>query len=282
MRMQRVLLAAQIAEVKENLDEKVLRYLGEGQIETFESFEHFNIIAFDWYDISSASEDTPKMMIYQDAEDLFFFCEDEWMRERATSVIRLETEDAPLDNQQLLYRFFVRLLKGDTAHLDATETEITDTEDEMLSGVKKHYLGKIVEHRKELLRLKRYYEQLDSIFDELTANDNGLLSRDSVRRFRILDARVERCAGDVLNLREYVTQMREAYQSQIDIQQNELMKVFTVVTVIFLPLTLLVGWYGMNFRMPELEWTYGYPVMIGICVALVVWLLVIFKKKKWL
>jgi magnesium transporter len=204
------------------------------------------------------------------------------MRERATSVIRLETEDAPLDNQQLLYRFFVRLLKGDTAHLDATETEITDTEDEMLSGVKKHYLGKIVEHRKELLRLKRYYEQLDSIFDELTANDNGLLSRDSVRRFRILDARVERCAGDVLNLREYVTQMREAYQSQIDIQQNELMKVFTVVTVIFLPLTLLVGWYGMNFRMPELEWTYGYPVMIGICVALVVWLLVIFKKKKWL
>jgi magnesium transporter len=162
------------------------------------------------------------------------------------------------------------------------ETEITDTEDEMLSGVKKHYLGKIVEHRKELLRLKRYYEQLDSIFDELTANDNGLLSRDSVRRFRILDARVERCAGDVLNLREYVTQMREAYQSQIDIQQNELMKVFTVVTVIFLPLTLLVGWYGMNFRMPELEWTYGYPVMIGICVALVVWLLVIFKKKKWL
>lgn len=280
--MQKVLLAAQIAGVKERLDEKIFHYLGEGQIETFESFEHFNLIAFDWYDISSASEDTPQMVIYQDREDLFFFCENEWMRERAVSIIQMETQDTPLENQQLLYRFFVRLLKGDTAHLDDIEAEITDTEDEMLSGIKKHYLEKIVGHRKELLRLKRYYEQLDSIFDELTANDNGLLSRDSVRRFRILDTRVDRYAGDVLNLREYVTQMREAYQSQIDIQQNELMKVFTVVTVIFLPLTLLVGWYGMNFRMPELEWAYGYPVMIGICVALVVWLLVVFKKRKWL
>lgn len=280
--MQKVLLAAQFAKVKESLDEKVLRYLSEGQVETFESFEHFNIIAFDWYDISSTSDDTPQMMIYQDEEDLFFFCENEWMRERAVSIVQLETADAPLDNQQLLYRFFVRLLKGDTAHLDSIETGITDAEDEMLSGVKKRYLEKIVARRKELLRLKRYYEQLDSIFDELTANDNRLLTRDSVRRFRILDTRVERYAGDVLNLREYVTQMREAYQSQIDIQQNELMKVFTVVTVIFLPLTLLVGWYGMNFKMPELEWAYGYPVMIGICVALVVWLLLVFKKKKWL
>lgn len=280
--MQEVLLASELNKVRESLDEKVLRYLSEGQIETFESFEHFNIIAFDWYDISSDSDDTPQMVIYQDEEDLFFFCENEWLRERAVSLIDLETKDEPLENQQLLYRFFVRLMKGDTAHLDALEAEITDAEDEMLSGVKKRYLESIMTLRKELLRLKRYYEQLDSIFDELVANDNGLLTPDSVRHFTILDTRVERFAGDVLNLREYVTQMREAYQSQIDIQQNELMKVFTVITAIFLPLTLLVGWYGMNFKMPELEWEYGYPVMIGISVVLVIWLLYIFKKKKWL
>ena len=190
--MQKVLLASQFAEVRENLDEKVLYYLREGQIETFESFEHFNIIAFDWYDISSDSVDTPQMIIYQDAEDLFFFCENQRIRERAAEIADMELKDAPLENQQLLYRFFVRLLKGDTAHLDALEAEITDVEDEMLVGVKKHYLKKIVSFRKELLRLKRYYEQLDSIFDELIANDNCLLAADSVRRFTILDARAER------------------------------------------------------------------------------------------
>ncbi len=77
--------------------------------------------------------------------------------------------------------------------------------------------------------------------------------------------------------------MREAYQSQLSIQQNDLMKIFTVVTVVFLPLTLLAGWYGMNFtNMPELQWKYGYPAVIGVSAALVVWLIWYFKRKKWL
>ena len=60
------------------------------------------------------------------------------------------------------------------------------------------------------------------------------------------------------------------------------MKVFTVVTTIFLPLSLLAGWYGMNFRMPELTWKYGYPLVILISAGIVVWLIVYFKRKKWL
>lgn len=77
--------------------------------------------------------------------------------------------------------------------------------------------------------------------------------------------------------------MREAYQSQLAIQQNQLMKLFTVVTVVFLPLTLLTGWYGMNFvGMPELTWKYGYPVAIVVSVVIVVALLRHFKKKNWL
>ena len=61
------------------------------------------------------------------------------------------------------------------------------------------------------------------------------------------------------------------------------MKLFTVVTVIFLPLTLIVGWYGMNFKfMPELYSPFGYPAVILVSVAIVVWLIWYFKKKKWL
>lgn len=77
--------------------------------------------------------------------------------------------------------------------------------------------------------------------------------------------------------------MREAYQSRLSIKQNELMKLFTVVTVIFLPLTLIVGWYGMNFKfMPELYSPLGYPAVIFVSAAIVVWLIWYFKKKKWL
>ena len=77
--------------------------------------------------------------------------------------------------------------------------------------------------------------------------------------------------------------LREAYQSQLSIRQNDLMKVFTVITAVFLPLTLLTGWYGMNFAyMPELRWRYGYPVMIVLGAVIVAGLIYWFKRKKWL
>jgi magnesium transporter len=61
------------------------------------------------------------------------------------------------------------------------------------------------------------------------------------------------------------------------------MTLLTVVTTIFMPLTLIVGWYGMNFRyMPELESPYGYPVVILVSLAIVISCLIFFKKKKWL
>ena len=80
-----------------------------------------------------------------------------------------------------------------------------------------------------------------------------------------------------------MAQLREAYQSQLSIQQNDLMKIFTVVTVLVLPLSLLTGWYGMNFAgMPELGWKYGYPAVITVSVLIVAGLIWYFKRKKWL
>ena len=80
-----------------------------------------------------------------------------------------------------------------------------------------------------------------------------------------------------------VAQLREAYQSQLAIQQNDLMRVFTIVTVLFLPLTLITGWFGMNFvNMPELQSEWGYPVIIAASILLVAGLLWFFRHKKWL
>ena len=71
-------------------------------------------------------------------------------------------------------------------------------------------------------------------------------------------------------------------QTQIDIRQNEIMKILTVVTTIFMPLTLIAGWYGMNFKnMPELDAKYGYIVVSAICLAIVAVEVWIFRKKKW-
>ena len=61
------------------------------------------------------------------------------------------------------------------------------------------------------------------------------------------------------------------------------MTVLTVITSIFLPLTLIAGWYGMNFRyMPELEWRWSYPAVLVVSVLIVVFCLIWFRKKKWM
>lgn len=97
----------------------------------------------------------------------------------------------------------------------------------------------------------------------------------------MLYRRTERRFQNVLNLREYVTQVRESYEAEVDISLNTTMKIFTVVTTIFLPLTLIVGWYGMNFEMPEYAWRYGYFFVCLLSVACIAGIIIFFKRKKW-
>ena len=280
--MRMVLPMSRLREMEPYMDAKVLHYIHEGQIEAFEGFEDFDLIAFDWYDVRGQRTAASQMLLYLDREDLFVFCEDA-AAEAAAQAALLVPEEETLPNEQALHRFFVRLLKGDMVHLDRLEAAISDGETDVLTGAHEAYLDRIIAWRQELLRLKRYYEQLDSIFDDLAENDNGLLSRQDVRRFANLGNRMERYLNAVQSLRESVAQLREAYQSQLSIQQNDLMKIFTVVTAVFLPLSLLAGWYGMNFAgMPELHWKYGYPAVILVSVGIVAALVIYFKKKKWL
>ena len=167
-------------------------------------------------------------------------------------------------------------------NLEDLECEVADAEMAAMVRFQNDYIRKIISYRKELLRLKRYYEQLDAVLDGLILNENSLLSQEGIRHFTILANRTTRYLENVLNLRDYVTQMREAYQAQIDIDQNNLMRFFTVITAVFLPLTLMVGWYGMNFtNMPELDSEYGYLILILVSAFVCGALLLYFKKKKW-
>ncbi len=275
--MQKVLMSAQIRSYVQYLDAKVIDYLGRESTESFESFEDFDLMTFDWYDVNTGDIQVSQIIIYADREDLFFLCEDRRSYERCAALL-----SEGQSNERALYSFFVGLLKSDMARLDEFETVITGAEDAALAGSAQNYAETIREYRKELLRLKRYYEQLGIITDNLVANDNSLFTREGVRLFAIVRNRVDRFRLDVLNLRDYVTQMREAWQSQLDLEQNNLMRVFTVITAVFLPLTLIVGWYGMNFKyMPELAWRYGYigvtVLSALVCVALLLW----FRRRKW-
>ena len=96
-----------------------------------------------------------------------------------------------------------------------------------------------------------------------------------------LGGRADRLGDHIRLLQENILQLRELYQAKQDAKQNKVMCILTIVTTLFLPLTLLTGWYGMNFRnMPELQWEHGYLGVIVIAVVSVILEIIYFKKKK--
>lgn len=188
-----------------------------------------------------------------------------------------------LSFDKILYILFDRITIKDNKLLSNLEVEISDVEEEVIQGKTKDYIYDILSLKKRLLILKRHYEPLLDIVEDLSENENNLLLEESIRYFTIIFNRIERLNRKVSNLRDNVNQIRESYQSQLDINVNNIMKIFTVITAIFLPLTLIVGWYGMNFvNMPELKWEHGYLFVIIISVLVLIISLLIFKKKKWL
>jgi magnesium transporter len=182
---------------------------------------------------------------------------------------------------KLLYYFMDQMTEKDSDYLDLIEQEISELEDDLMNEIRKSCVKEISALRKKLMILKHYYEQLFEVADEIQENENQLIDPNFMRYFKIFDSRLDRLYHSVLNLRDYVTQVREAYQAEVDISLNSIMKLFTVLTAIFMPLTLIVGWYGMNLRLPEFGWNYGYPFVILLCFVITVSSLIYFKKNNW-
>lgn len=173
------------------------------------------------------------------------------------------------------------LLIGDEVpFLQNLELRLSQIEEGLLTRVPKNFYQTVINFRKQLLVLHTYYEQLINMADMIASDHNEILSDLECQKFSTFSARAERLHDHVEMLREYVLQIREMYQTQIDINQNHAMNLLTVVTSLFLPLSLLVGWYGMNFyNMPELRWEYGYAALIVISVVILIAEIRFFKKK---
>jgi len=220
-----------------------------------------------------------KAYIYLNKNILLFILEDAPFAEKI--LLQMSESGDFRGSGHLLNHFFEKLISEDSGKIDNIEQEISDLENSILDSKGRDYVKKIALLRRQLLLYKRYYEQLLNVLDELLENENELLTSTALRYFKIFDNKVDRRYHTIINLRDYVTQVREAYQAEVDIGLNNIMKIFTVLTAIFLPLTLLVGWYGMNLKMPEFTWNYAYPMVIGIAVLIVLFCLTYFKKNKW-
>ena len=185
--------------------------------------------------------------------------------------------------ERFMYDFLEQIVIRDRDMIEQFGKELDSVEEAIIGDQDGLTLERVNEIRGEIRTLSVHYEQLLDFSQELEENENNFFKQENLRYFHLFSNRIERLRDSTKAVGDHTAQIRDIYKAHLDIKQNRIMTILTVVTTIFMPLTLIAGWYGMNFRyMPELDARWGYPAVIVVSLLIVLGSLWFFKKKKWL
>ncbi|OMC95762.1 magnesium/cobalt transporter CorA [Paenibacillus sp. FSL R5-0636] len=166
---------------------------------------------------------------------------------------------------------------------DRIEARIEKLEEDILMHTKKSHLSEIIGLRSEILWLKKMLGPQKEVINTLNKKDLRLIDDQLQKYFSDIYENAVKISETFETYRDLMGNLREAYQSSIANRANEIMRVFTAITTIFMPLTVITGIYGMNFdHMPELHTKYGYFAVISLMLTLGCGMLYVFRKKEWL
>lgn len=166
--------------------------------------------------------------------------------------------------------------------------KIETLEEDLIANPERHILNNIYGLKREMLILRKSVWPLRELLLALQRGDTDLLSSATIPYFRDIYDHTIHIIDTTETFRDMLAGMLDIYLSSISNKINEVMKVLTIITTIFIPLSFIAGLYGMNFNtgsplnMPELNWQYGYPTVVFVMIVLALSLLLYFKKKKWL
>lgn len=166
---------------------------------------------------------------------------------------------------------------------DRIEVRIEKLEEDILMHTKKSHLSEIIGLRSEILWLKKMLGPQKEVINTLNKKDLRLIDDQLQKYFSDIYENAVKISETFETYRDLMGNLREAYQSSIANRANEIMRVFTAITTIFMPLTVITGIYGMNFdNIPETHSEYGYYGVIAVMVTLGCGMLFVFRKKDWL
>ena len=228
------------------------------------------------------SEDDSRFAFALDEKGIVFI-DDSGKAEELIHNIQLAKKWKFPSLERFIYDFLDQIVKDDLRLMEKYEREMDSIEKKIMDENDFSPSVRLNDIRSDIRDLRIHYEQLIDLGQELEENENNFFKQENLRYFRLFLNRMARLHDSSNSLRDYTMQLGDQYKANLDIRQNRIMTILTVVTTIFMPLTLIVGWYGMNFRyMPELEWRWGYPVIIAVSLLIAIGCLLFFKKKKWL
>lgn len=167
--------------------------------------------------------------------------------------------------------------------LDNFGEKLEDLETELLNNPDKTILSKLHRLRRETLLLRRTVYPLREMIGRFEKLEEPLISNSIKIFIRDLYDHTVKVIENIEVLRDMTSGLLDLYMNTTSNKMNEIMKVLTIMTSIFIPLTFIAGVYGMNFtNMPELQHKYGYFMILGVMIVVVLGMLYFLKRKKWL
>ncbi|MDD2466303.1 MAG: magnesium/cobalt transporter CorA [Desulfobulbus sp.] len=166
---------------------------------------------------------------------------------------------------------------------DTLEDSIENIELELLAQPQAHLFTTIQMLKRELVFIRKAITPIREVLLAIQRSESPLIQQRTQPYFRDVFDHSLRVIDIMDSYRDLINGMLDIYLSSVSNRMNEIMKVMTVFATIFIPLTFLVGVYGMNFDyMPELHWKWAYPILWGLFFCIPAGLITLFKKKRWL
>ncbi len=173
--------------------------------------------------------------------------------------------------------------------LESIGEGIEEVEEELLDVPTRETIKKLYELKRALLQIRRAAWPSRELVSFLSRNDSTLISQSTVVFLRDCYDHSVQIIELIESYREMAAGMMDIYLSSVSMRTNEVMRVLTVISSIFIPLTFIAGVYGMNFNteishwnMPELEWPFGYVLCIGVMLLIAIGQLIFFRIRKWI
>lgn len=182
----------------------------------------------------------------------------------------------------LFYRLIDMVVDNYFFVIEYLSERIEKLEDLVLQTQAPEILQEIQALKTQLIQLRKSISPLREAIGSIQKDESPLIHKNTKRYFNDVLQNLTQVTESVEIYREMTKNLMDLYQSGINNRMNQVMQVLTVIATIFIPLTFIVGIYGMNFEnIPELKWKYGYFITWGVMVIVVLLMLNYFKRKKW-
>jgi magnesium transporter len=169
------------------------------------------------------------------------------------------------------------------AILEKLGERIETLEEKVIANPTTQTLMKIQKLKKEMIFLRRWVWPLREVISGLERGESLKIQESTRFYLRDVYDHTIQVMDTIEIFRDMLSGMMDIYLSSVNNRMNAVMKVLTIIATIFMPLTFLAGVYGMNFKhMPELEWTWSYPLLWVLMILIAAFMLISFRKKKWL